>query len=131
MNLTTRYNLYEIVVCKSTVLNVVVMRNAESVLNLQVLHKWKQEILGRINRLLSFEVTESSQKMTPPTILRCSGNVFTELLPSNSTVIHRQTHRYTPPTILLVLRAFLAAGTCLPSRCLANEMRDTFHRAYV
>jgi hypothetical protein len=30
-------------------------------------------------------------KATPPTILRCRENVFTELLPSNDKVIHRST----------------------------------------
>jgi hypothetical protein len=43
----------------------------------------KQEVLGRTNRLLSYETTRTPKKTTPPTILRCCGNVFTELLPSN------------------------------------------------
>jgi hypothetical protein len=31
-----------------------------------------------------------------------------------------QTHRHTRPTVLLLLRVFVTAGTCLPSRCLAT-----------
>jgi hypothetical protein len=57
--------------------------------------------------------------MTPPTILRRGGGVFTELLPSNDSGIRRQTQRHKCPTILL-LRGFVAAGTCLPSLCLAT-----------
>jgi hypothetical protein len=37
----------------------------------------KQEVLGRINRLLSFHTTRTAQKITLPTI-RHRGNVFTE-----------------------------------------------------
>jgi hypothetical protein len=40
---------------------------------------------------------------------------------SNDRGIQRQTHRQTCPTILLLLRVFVAAGTCLPSRCLAMK----------
>jgi hypothetical protein len=39
-----------------------------------------QDVLGRTNRLLSFDTTRTAQKTTPP-ILRCRGNVFTGLLP--------------------------------------------------
>jgi hypothetical protein len=53
--------------------------------------------------------------MTPPTILRCRWNAFPESLPRKN----RETHRPTRPTILLLLRVFVAAGTCLPSRRLA------------
>jgi hypothetical protein len=56
----------------------------------------------------------------PPIILRCGGNVFIELLPSNGREIHRQTQRHTRPTILLLLRVVFVAGTRLPSRCLAT-----------
>jgi hypothetical protein len=52
----------------------------------------KQEVLGRTNRLLSFDTTRTAQKMTVPTILRCRGNVFTELLPSNDRGIHGRTN---------------------------------------
>jgi hypothetical protein len=45
-------------------------------------------------------------------VLRCLGNVFSELLPRND----RGTHRHT-----VMLRAFFAVGKCLPSRCLAME----------
>jgi hypothetical protein len=38
------------------------------------------------------------------------------LLPSQDRRIHRHTH----PTILLFLRVLVAAGTCLPGRCLAT-----------
>jgi hypothetical protein len=42
----------------------------------------------RTIRLLSFDATGIAQKTAPPTILRCRGNVFTELLPSNDRGIH-------------------------------------------
>jgi hypothetical protein len=37
--------------------------------------------MGRTDRLLSFDTTRTAKKMTPPTVLRCRGNVFTDLLP--------------------------------------------------
>jgi hypothetical protein len=46
---------------------------------------------GKNYRLLSFHTTRTAQKTTYPTILHCRGNVFTELLPSNDSGIHRQT----------------------------------------
>jgi hypothetical protein len=68
-------------------------------------------------------------------------DVFTELLPGNCRGIYKQTlsfsvslslshththtHTQKRPTIILFLRAFVAAGTCLRSRCLA--MRGTIH----
>jgi hypothetical protein len=98
----------------------------------------KLEVVGRTNRLLSFDTTRTAQETTPPTILPCSGNVLTELLPSNDRMIHRQTHRHTRPTTLLLLRVYVATGTFSPSRCLAmkggiqftesfpsNDRRDT------
>jgi hypothetical protein len=42
----------------------------------------------------------------------------TSSLPRN----HRGIHRHTRPTILLLLHAFVATGTCLPSRCLAMKI---------
>jgi hypothetical protein len=36
-------------------------------------------------QLLFFDTTRTAKKMTPPTILPCSENVFTEPLPSNDT----------------------------------------------
>jgi hypothetical protein len=51
-----------------------------------------------------------------PTILRCCGNIFTELLPRNDKGLQGQTHRYTRPTILLLLCVFVATGTSLPQR---------------
>jgi hypothetical protein len=72
--------------------------------------KTKLEVLGRTTRLLSFDTIRASKKETPPTILRCHGNAFTEPLPSNDRMIHRETNRIsfiltdrretTPPTIL-------------------------------
>jgi hypothetical protein len=53
-------------------------------------NKKKKGVLGRTN-LLSSDTTRTAQKTTPPTILRCRGNVFTELLPSNERGIHRPT----------------------------------------
>jgi hypothetical protein len=43
----------------------------------------KRQVLRTINLLLSFDTTWTAYKTKPPTILPCSGNVFTELLPSN------------------------------------------------
>jgi hypothetical protein len=68
--------------------------------------------------------------MTSPTILRCRGSVFTELLPSKDMVAHRQNdtlsfdkiwtaQKVTSQTILLCV--FVNAGRCLPSRCLATK----------
>jgi hypothetical protein len=57
----------------------------------------------------------------PPTIRRCRRNVFTEMLPSNDKGIHRETHRYTRPSVPLLLPVFVAAGTCLPRHCLATK----------
>jgi hypothetical protein len=48
-----------------------------------------RKLIGRINRLFSFDTTRTAQKTTPQTVLRCRGNVFTELLPSNDRGIHR------------------------------------------
>jgi hypothetical protein len=48
----------------------------------------KQEVLGRTNRLLSFDTTRTAQKRMRP-------------------------------TIFLLLSVFVAAGTCLPRRCLS------------
>jgi hypothetical protein len=92
------------------------------------------------NSLPSFHTTRVAYKTTPPTLLRCRGNVFTEPVPNNDKRIHRsrvtlrravyrQSHKLsfdttrtvqktTPPTILL-LSVFVAAGTCLRSRFLA------------
>jgi hypothetical protein len=82
---------------------------------------FKQEVLGRTNSLLSFDTTRTACKTTPPTILRCSRNALTELFPSNNKGIYRQIHRHTSPTFLLLLCVLVAAGTCLPSRCLATK----------
>jgi hypothetical protein len=77
---------------------------------------FKQEILGRTNRLLSCDTTRTAWKTMPLIILHCRENVSTELLPSNDRGIHRPTD--TRPTILLLLRLFVAAVTFLSSRCL-------------
>jgi hypothetical protein len=44
-----------------------------------------QEVLERTNGLLPFDTTWTAQKTTPPAILRCRWNVFTEQLPSSDT----------------------------------------------
>jgi low affinity Fe/Cu permease len=56
----------------------------------------KQEILGRTNRLFSFDTT-------------------------------RIVYKATPPTILLFLCVFVAAGTCLSSRCLTQDWRNAYY----
>jgi hypothetical protein len=38
--------------------------------------------MGKIMCLFSFDTTRNTQTTTPPTILHCRGNVFTEALPS-------------------------------------------------
>jgi hypothetical protein len=43
----------------------------------------RENVLMRISRLLSFDMTWTAYKTTPSTILRCHGNVFTVPLPRN------------------------------------------------
>jgi hypothetical protein len=83
----------------------------------------EQEVLGRINHLLSFHTIWTAQK----TILYCCRNMFTELLPSNDSLIHRLSCNKTwtaqkmmHPTILLLLHVFIAMGLCLPSSWIAT-----------
>jgi hypothetical protein len=77
--------------------------------------------MGRTNVLLSYDTTPTVQRTTVPSILRCRGNIFIMLLPSNDRGIHGQTHRLAfdktrtakkimRPTNLLLLRVFVAAG---------------------
>jgi hypothetical protein len=80
----------------------------------------EQEVLEITNRLLSFDTTRTVQK-TPPTILRCRGNVFTELLPSNDRGIHRQTHRLSfdkTRTVQKMRRPTISIDACI--RCGKN-----------
>jgi hypothetical protein len=99
--------------------------------------------VGKTNRLLSFHTTWPVMKATPPAILLCRGNIFTQLLHSSDSGIHGQTHRHTQPTILL-FRVFVAAGTCLSSRCLtvkggvhftkpwpSNDRTDTYRHRFM
>jgi hypothetical protein len=58
--------------------------------NKKLSSKIKQKVLGRTNRLLSFDTTRTPQK-TSPTIL-CRGDLLTEPLPRYDRGIHRQTH---------------------------------------
>jgi hypothetical protein len=71
----------------------------------------KQEVLGWTNRLLFFHMTRTASKMSQ--ILHRRGNVFTEMLTRNDREIHRRTS-------LLLLRVFVAVGTCFPSHCAAT-----------
>jgi hypothetical protein len=67
----------------------------------------KQEVLGRTNRLLSFDTIRAAQKTTPPTILPCRGNTFTELLPRNGkgdTKTDPQTHAFNNFSIVACIR---------------------------
>jgi hypothetical protein len=57
----------------------------------------KQEILGKTDRLLSFDMTRSAYKMTPPKIVT-----------QQPYGLHRETHRHTRPTILIFLLVFFA-----------------------
>jgi hypothetical protein len=60
---------------------------------------YKQEILGRTKRLLSFDTAEPHRKPRIQQFLYCCvyilcrGNVFTEPLPINDRGIHIQSHR--------------------------------------
>jgi hypothetical protein len=51
-----------------------------------------KEVLRKTNRLFIFDKTRTAYKTTPPTIIRCRANNFTELLPGNDRGIRRQTH---------------------------------------
>jgi hypothetical protein len=58
--------------------------NQKSIIHVELL----QEVLGRTNRLLSFDTKRTAYKTMRPTILlslrrRCHGEVVTEPLPSN------------------------------------------------
>jgi hypothetical protein len=55
--------------------------------------------------------------MTPPTILHCRGNIFTEFMPSKDRGIHRQTHASNISSIACV---FVAAVMFLPNLCVAT-----------
>jgi hypothetical protein len=48
----------------------------------------KQIVLGRTNRLLSFDTTRTAWETMPPIILRCRRNVFTKPLPSSDRGIY-------------------------------------------
>jgi hypothetical protein len=61
----------------------------------------KQVVLGRTNRLLSFDTTRTALKTTTATVRSCRGNVFTKLSPNNDKGLHSQTHRHTLSMILL------------------------------
>jgi hypothetical protein len=54
---------------------------------------YKQEVLGRTNHLLSSDTIRTAQKTTPPTIIRCSGNVSTKQLSSDDRGIHTERER--------------------------------------
>jgi hypothetical protein len=47
-------------------------------------------------------------------ILRCHGKASIKLMPINDRKINKQIHRHTRPTILLLLRVYVASGTCSP-----------------
>jgi hypothetical protein len=53
----------------------------------------KREVLSRTIRPLSFDATRSTYKATPPTIVCCRWNVFTERLHCNCKVIQRERER--------------------------------------
>jgi hypothetical protein len=96
----------------------------------------KQEVLGKPNRLLSFHTTRTTQKTTPPKIVLCHWKVS---LPSNDWGIHKQIHRLscyttrtacgtTRPTLPLLIRVFIATGTCLPKPLPSNDKRRYAYR---
>jgi hypothetical protein len=91
--------------------------------------KYKQEVQGRTDCLLSFDLTWTSLKTTPQTILCCCVNIFTELLPSSDRGIHRPTDLFGETLtaqkmacpLILLLHVSVAAGMCLPSCCLEKK----------
>jgi hypothetical protein len=70
----------------------------------------RQEVLGRTNRLLSFDMKRTAQETT-------------SLQSFYVAIIGAYTGRSTDTRqpILLSLHIFVAAGMCLPSRCLARK----------
>jgi hypothetical protein len=104
-----------------------------------------KEILGRTNRVLFFDITRTAWKTTYPPILRFRGKDkrYTADPPTKSSfsqerlylvvnlvrIRDTQTHRHARPASLLLLRVFVAAGTCLSSRCLATIGRIHFTKA--
>jgi hypothetical protein len=81
---------------------------------------------GKNNSLLSFDTTWAMQKGTPPIILHCGGNMFTELLPCNSR-IHRlsfdttwTSEKMMHPTVFFVL---FIVEMCFLGHCLKTVGR--------
>jgi hypothetical protein len=92
-------------------------------------HNHKQEVLGRTNRLLSFDTMRTAEKTTSPTILFAAGTS----LPSSYLLIIGGpiwTQRHKSLTILLLLLVFIAAGTCLPNRCLSSKKGIDFTKLF-
>jgi hypothetical protein len=65
----------------------------------------KPNVPARINCLLPSDVTRAAKKTTPPTIRRCHGNAFTELLPSNDKHRHPQIQKNKTNSVAFSLRA--------------------------
>jgi hypothetical protein len=81
----------------------------------------KQKFLRKTNILLPFDTTWARQKKTPPTILRCRGNMFTEPLPSNDRRIHRPTDslsiKHGPHIKRRIQKFFYYCVYSLPRKC--------------
>jgi hypothetical protein len=88
--------------------------------------KGSPELFNSSADTASAERKERQEVLTSPTILRCCGNAFIELVSNNYGGIYRHTRT----TILLLLRVFFAAGTCLPNRCLPTEGGIHFTEAF-
>jgi hypothetical protein len=89
----------------------------------------KQEVLGRTNRLLSFDMRGSVHKITAPTILTCGRKDFTELLPGNDrgdTRTDPQTHASNNSSIVAWIRCY---GNVFTESLPSNEKRNTFYQA--
>jgi hypothetical protein len=82
----------------------------------------KQGVLGRTNRLISFDTTRTAYKTSPSIILLCCGNAFTELLPSNDMGIHKQTHASYNSSIVACIRYH---GNVFTEPFPSNDRRDT------
>jgi hypothetical protein len=93
-------------------------------------------IFGGTNNLLSFDKTQAAQITMPSRILHCHRNVSVKSLPSNDRGVTRlkppfdmtwTVQKRSPPTILLLLHAFVAVWMRLPSHCLPTVLicRDT------
>jgi hypothetical protein len=101
--------------------------------------RYNKKVLGRTNHILSFNTTQTTQKMKLPTIICCRGNIFTELLPSNNREIHRTSDspliRHGHHRKWYVQHSSFAACICCQSNVFtvllpSTEMRDMLYQTF-